>query len=166
MKMLIHILLLKLSFSSVANDQVLKFVEDNCSTNSVDTLLVVKIITHESKAYYKGKPQPWPWTLNVNGKGYWFDSYQEALIKANSALKNKVSKLGIGLGQIEWKFHKHRFDGGLAQALKPKENIKVVCSILNEGRKAGIENSFELAAYYHRPIRDQIAFDYAEKVFK
>ncbi|MAD89082.1 MAG: hypothetical protein CMK64_05215 [Pseudoalteromonas sp.] len=166
MKLLIVILLLKVSFFSFADNQALSFVEENCSTNSVDTLLVLKIITHESKAYYKGKPQPWPWTLNVNGRGYWFDSYEEALTKANSALKNGARKLGIGLGQIEWKYHKHRFDGGLAQALKPKENIKAVCSILDEGREAGIENSFELAAYYHRPIRDQIAFEYAKKVFK
>lgn len=163
MKISIAFLMLLQSFCSFAD--VSKLVKNTCQTNSLDTLLVVKIITHESKSYYKGKAQPWPWTLNIDGRGFYYRTFKEALFAAKKAYKNKVKKLGIGLGQIEWKYHKTRFND-LSEALNPKKNIKAVCDILDEGRSLGITNAYELAAYYHRPIRDSLAFKYADKVFK
>ena len=103
--------------------------------------------------------------MNINGKGYYYKTYNAAVDAAEAAYKNTSSKLGLGLGQIEWRFRKSRFKN-IAQALIPSVNIKKVCEILDEGRALGITNHFELAAYYHRPKRDQIAFKYASKVFE
>lgn len=166
---LTNILLFALSFISVpvysqSNDPVFMFVDKHCDLNDSHTLLVKKLITHESKSYYKSKAQPWPWTLNINGVGHWFSSYESALKAAETAYSNGARRLGVGLGQLEWRYHSHRFEN-LKQALDPVENIKVVCSIVDEGLNSGISNSYVLAAYYHRPVLDDLAFKYADKVF-
>ncbi len=33
----------------------------------------------ETGRRFKGKLQPWPWTVNMQGKGYWFATKSEAL---------------------------------------------------------------------------------------
>lgn len=164
MKKFLFFLLLLVSCFSYSNNSLHNFVQKACNTNDLDTSLIIKIITHESKSYFKSKAQPWPWTLNINGRGYYFNSYAEALTYAKEALKKKPRRFGVGLGQIEWSYHKGRFKD-LSEALDPYKNIVVVRDILLEGKRIGITNSYELAAYYHRPVRDSIAFAYADKVF-
>jgi hypothetical protein len=125
----------------------------------------MKVVTHESKSFYQGRVQPWPWTLNIDGQGYYYASYQLALLAAIKAHRNGASKLGIGFGQIEWKYHKGRFDENIAAALNPRNNIKAVCQILVEAWGSKRVKTWEDAiAYYHRPVLDDIARKYAEKV--
>jgi|TARA_R100001509_G_C4884907_1_gene221769 hypothetical protein len=164
MKVLLSFLLLLASLSSVANESTHELIKRICNTNDVDTSLIVKIITHESKSYFNSQAQPWPWTLNINGQGYYFDSYSEALAYAKKALESNPRRFGVGIGQIEWSYHKTRFKD-ISEALNPIKNLQAVRDILLEGRRVGISNSYELAAYYHRPKRDSIAFKYADKVF-
>ncbi len=164
MKILLIFPLLLASLSSFANESTHELIKRICKTNDVDTSLILKIITHESKSYFKSQAQPWPWTLNINGKGYYFNSYSEAVEHANKALKSNPRRFGVGIGQIEWAFHKSRFKD-VSEALNPIKNLQVVRDILYEGKKIGISNAYELAAYYHRPKRDSIAFEYADKVF-
>lgn len=157
------LLLLTLTCSPVAASTFEQILAQECSAVPRD--VVMKVVTHESKSFYQGRVQPWPWTLNIDGQGYYYASYQLALLAAIKAHRNGASKLGIGFGQIEWKYHKGRFDENIAAALNPRNNIKAVCQILVEAWGSKRVKTWEDAiAYYHRPVLDDIARKYAEKV--
>lgn len=161
------LLILVSSSSALANSGTGKnlfdrILEEECSAVPRD--VVMRVITHESKSVYKGKVQPWPWTLNIDGQGYYFESYRLALLAAIKARKEGARRLGLGFGQIEWQYHSGRFSG-LAEALKPRENIRAVCEILREAWSSKRVNSWNDAiAYYHRPVLDDISREYAKKV--
>ncbi len=75
--------------------------------------------------------RPWPWTLTVNAKPYFFDSRFEAEIFLKQALKSRPSQLGVGLFQIEHRFHAHRFSG-METMLDPYENTRAAADIFRE----------------------------------
>lgn len=154
-----------LCLPALSNASVLDvLISKNCDAE-ISVSMVKAIITHESKSFYKGKMQPWPWALNINSKGYYYTSKKEATDAALHALAQKPRRFGIGLGQIEWRFHKHRFGGDVSLALEPDRNIQVVCNILVEGKSdQRVDSTRALIAYYHRPMLDGAAYAYADKV--
>lgn len=166
MKRLINTLLFVLAVcnpKTINANTLNEIIEGEC--NTVPQWVIKKVITHESKSFKNGEPQPWPWTLNIDGKGWYYRTYNEALVAATFAFENGAERLGVGFGQIEWKWHSKRFGGSFAKALNPTENIKVVCEILRESWQSKKVNSWEDAiAYYHRPVMDKKARLYAEIV--
>lgn len=78
----------------------------------------------------QGGHKPWPWTLNVAGKGYYFDTRQ----KAFEALTEHVGagrNVDIGPAQVSWNYHRSRL-GTLWSALDPYHNLNVGAQILRE----------------------------------
>lgn len=75
--------------------------------------------------------RPWPWTLTVDKKPYYFDTRVAAETFLKQALKSRPAQLGIGLFQIEHRFHAHRFPG-IGSMLDPYENTRVAAEIFRE----------------------------------
>ena len=141
-----------------------KIVKSECP-ESVPAWVVKKTVTHESKSFYQAEVQPWPWTLNINGVGYYYLTMTDALIAAVKAHEEGARRLGVGFGQVEWSYHSDRFGGSFANALNPKQNIKVVCEILQDAwRSPKVKSWQDAIAYYHRPVMDGKARSYAKKV--
>lgn len=64
----------------------------------------------------------WPWTVNVEGKGYYFDTKKEAMIFVrDQMLEGKVS-IDVGCMQVNLKHHPEAFQS-LDQAFDPRSNI-------------------------------------------
>jgi len=76
-------------------------------------------------------PHPWPWTANINGKGYYFKS-RDGLYRA---LKKQIllgrRNFDVGIMQISWKYNAHLFDGDLWSATDPYTNIAAGALHLN-----------------------------------
>jgi hypothetical protein len=157
-------LLLLLSFS-VYSDVIDELIITNCNEN-IPVNIIKKLITHESKSIFNKKIQPWPWVLNVNGKSHYFKNREKVTNAALFFIANKSNIVDLGLGQINWKYHHHRFDGDVKKAIDPSINIAVVCEILAEGLSDNrVTNWLDMVAYYHRTVLDERAYLYAEKVF-
>jgi len=91
---------------------------------------------------------PWPWTLNVSGKGYYFDDRLAAYQAADYLVKHGVNRFDIGPMQMNWKYHSARFNNNLWTALEPKTNITAAASYLRE--LLAETGSWKLAlSYYH-----------------
>ncbi len=76
--------------------------------------------------------RPWPWTLTVDAKPYYFDTYEGALSKLKQTLAGEPPKqLGIGLFQIEYRYHKDRFES-VEDMLWPYKNTQVAAQIFSE----------------------------------
>jgi hypothetical protein len=56
-----------------------------------------------------GKLRAWPWAINREGKGYWFDSYEEALAFAKQSLADGRRSFDVGCVQINYRWHGHAF---------------------------------------------------------
>jgi hypothetical protein len=164
MKKLISTLLFALVALNCQASLFDKIIGEECPS-SIPVWVVKKTITHESKSFYQSEVQPWPWTLNINGVGHYYQTMKDAVIAAKNAHREGARRLGVGFGQVEWVYHSERFNGSFENALNPKQNVKVVCEILVEAWRSPKVNTWEDAiAYYHRPVLDKIARSYAEKV--
>lgn len=56
-----------------------------------------------------GKLRPWPWAINREGKGHWFDSREEALAFAKASLAEGRRSFDVGCVQINYRWHGHAF---------------------------------------------------------
>ncbi len=71
----------------------------------------------------------WPWTVNTQGRGYYFDSKQEAISFVKKKQKQGVKSIDVGCMQINLKHHPKAF-GSLEQAFNPRDNIEYAAKML------------------------------------
>lgn len=64
----------------------------------------------------------WPWTINVQGKGYTFDTKDDAIKSIQEFQRLGITSIDVGIMQINLKHHPHAFQS-LEQALDPIQNI-------------------------------------------
>lgn len=64
----------------------------------------------------------WPWTLNVDGEGMYFDTLPEARAAAVDALRRGVRQVDMGCMQVSMAWHARAFET-VTEALTPVENV-------------------------------------------
>ncbi len=106
--------------------------------------------------------RPWPWTLNVAGRGYFFDSRQEALQALMEHLKDGKRSVDIGLMQVNWRYHRERL-GTPWQALDPYHNLRVGAEIL-QNCYITRQDWWASVGCYHAPKNPQRADRYRRRV--
>lgn len=72
----------------------------------------------------------WPWSANIDGKSFFYQSKDEALTAIQKAIDGG-SQVDVGLMQVNWKWHGHRFHS-LSDALEPKMNLIIASQILSK----------------------------------
>lgn len=110
---------------------------------TVDPKVLAAIALNESA--YDGRP--WPWTLNIAGRGYFFRSREAAYRVVETLLSHGRCDFDVGIMQIDWCFHHQRFSSAW-DALSPATNIHVAEDILNENYSK-TRSIAEAIAYYH-----------------
>jgi hypothetical protein len=75
--------------------------------------------------------RPWPWTLNVAGQGYYFDSKQDAWQALKDWLQAGRRSIDIGLMQVNWRYHQDKL-GSPWLALDPYHNLRAGAEILQD----------------------------------
>lgn len=84
----------------------------------------------------KGKKfTPWPWALNVNGKGYIYKSREQAFLAARKFLGQGKTSIDMGCMQMNWRWHKNRFGASVNNALDPLKNVMAAGRFLKEHYK-------------------------------
>ncbi len=76
-----------------------------------------------------GTRRPWPWVLNVSGRGYFYSSREAAWQALGGFLARGERSIDIGLMQVNWKYHKDKL-GNTWRALDPYHNLRVAARIL------------------------------------
>ncbi|MBE0469917.1 MAG: transglycosylase SLT domain-containing protein [Methyloprofundus sp.] len=94
-----------------------------------------------------GSYAPHPWTANWAGKGYYYPTRLEAY-RAISEAVDEGYKVDVGLMQVNWFYHEHRFNHDLWAALDPEVNIRVAADILLGFSRHGV---YEAIGRYHCP---------------
>lgn len=86
--------------------------------HGVPRQLMLAITLVETRRRVAGRTGPWPWTLNIHGKGKWFDARADALAHARAAIAAGRQSVDIGCFQINYRWHGHNF-GSLEAMMAP-----------------------------------------------
>ncbi|MEM1343068.1 MAG: lytic transglycosylase domain-containing protein [Pseudomonadota bacterium] len=95
----------------------------------------------------EGAHRPWPWTLNVAGQGYWFDTRAEALDYARTTLARGQRSFDLGCFQLNYRWHGERFER-LDAMLDPAASADYAARFLAE-LYAETGNWLDAAGKYH-----------------
>lgn len=110
-------------------------------------ILYAVSLTESGKAL-SGRTIPWPWTLNVEKKSYYYPTRRAAWEALTDFLaQGKV--VDIGLAQVNWKWHKKRLIDPW-QALEPYFNLRIGAQILREHYDAS-GDWWTAIGHYHAP---------------
>lgn len=71
--------------------------------------LLQAIALVESGTSQSGDLQGWPWTVNADGRGYYFDTAEKAKAFADRKLRNEQKAFDVGCFQINVKWHGDAF---------------------------------------------------------
>ncbi len=75
--------------------------------------------------------RPWPWTVNMEGAGHWFDSRDEALAYAQKEYARGARSFDVGCFQINYKWHGEHFTS-IEQMFDPLVNARYAAQFLRD----------------------------------
>jgi len=73
----------------------------------------------------------WPWTVNMEGKGYWFGTREKAFAFAQKNFKAGARSFDVGCFQINYKWHGHAFSS-IGAMFDPDKNAIYAAKYLLE----------------------------------
>jgi len=71
----------------------------------------------------------WPWTINADGKEYYFASKEEAIAQVRRLRAQGVSSIDVGCMQVNLHYHPEAFDS-LETAFDPAANVRYAAQFL------------------------------------
>ena len=111
----------------------------------------------------EGKLRPWPWTVNMEGAGHWFDTLSEARAFVVREYQRGARSFDVGCFQINYKWHKEGFSS-IDEMFDPLANALYAARFLRElYAETGSWNA--AAGAYHsrtREYADRYAARFAE----
>ena len=108
-----------------------------------------------------GVYRAWPWTINDNGKGLFFDTRQSAIDYINKQKELNNLAIDIGCMQISVKWHAHAFSSH-ASMLDPYTNIAYAAIFLEELYQN--HGEWDLAIKHYHSAETQKNVPYLQKV--
>ena len=115
----------------------------------IPTHLLSAIASTESGRYHKGLKikVPWPWTINADGQGYYFESKSEAMSMVRRLQAKGVKSIDVGCMQVNLMHHPMAFSS-LEEAFDPEHNVAYAASFLRSIYQEDMSWK-KAAAYYH-----------------
>lgn len=133
----------------------------------VPSKVLFAIGLQESGKKHEGKFLPYPWTLNIKGKGYRFASFEHACVALKIALKQRYST-DVGMMQIHWQSHGHRLGKNVnpCALLNPEINVKMGALVLREQLNRSPNDVWKAVGRYHSPGNARLQTRYVSLVKK
>lgn len=100
-------------------------VSDYCG---VPARILYAVALAESGRVKNKRFDAWPWTLNISGKGQYFETRADQYTALMAAIRDGKS-VDIGSMQLNWKWQFHRLHSAW-QATDPTYNVITGCNIL------------------------------------
>jgi hypothetical protein len=78
-----------------------------------------------------GRVEPWPWTVNMEGRGVWFDTPDEARAYAYENYQRGARSFDVGCFQINFRWHGQHF-ASIEEMFDPLANGRYAARFLSE----------------------------------
>lgn len=126
-----------------------------------DRLMQAIGVVESGRADERGGVTAWPWTINVEGVGYVFESKQEAIAAVNEHRARGARSIDVGCMQVNLMHHGDAF-GSLEQAFDPGANSRYAAGFLQ--KLLAQTGSWPRAAAGYHSLTPDIGADYGRKV--
>lgn len=112
----------------------------------------------------KQKMTAWPWTVNAEGKGYFFESKREAIAAVKRMQAEGIRSIDVGCMQVNLVYHSKAFKN-LEDAFNPYKNMEYGAKFIKQlyVQKGHDWNKAATAYHSSQPDRAQV---YAQKLSK
>lgn len=107
--------------------------------------------------------KPWPWVLNVDGKGHYFDDMTEVWNALAGILQEDPKHVGIGLVQVTWPFNPDILWDPYT-ALDPGTNLMLGAMILRDCYDR-LGDWWRAVGCYHSPT-PKLAVGYRQQIYR
>jgi hypothetical protein len=108
-----------------------------------------------------GRIEPWPWTINAEGQGRFFETKAEAIAFTRQLLARGIKSIDVGCLQINLMYHPDAFRD-LDEAFDPPANARYAVRFLAQLRdKTG---SWDLASSWYHSTDPRESVPYRAKV--
>ncbi|MEQ9692748.1 transglycosylase SLT domain-containing protein [Shimia sp. SDUM112013] len=113
-------------------------------------LSILRAITRtETGKKHGGLFGPWPWAVNLNGKGFWFDDVSTAHKFVMKQRQSGVENFDLGCFQINYRWHGDAFES-LEEMLSPEKNALYAAKFLERLYKEKGDWPSAIGAYHSR----------------
>lgn len=107
-------------------------VAQQVSTETGVPLSVLRAITLTETGRNKGGSfQPWPWTVNMEGLGKWFENYEQAKTYVDTHYKRGARSFDVGCFQLNYRWHNQAFSS-IEEMFDPLSNARYAAKFLSE----------------------------------
>ena len=132
-----------------------KYFPEQERLKGIPTHLLAAIASVESGRWNEelNMSLPWPWTINVEGKGYYLSSKAEAVSRVKELLKKGVRSIDVGCMQVNLKHHPRAF-ATLDQAFDPQYNVAYAAKFLRSNYEETNSWTRAAAAYHSRTAKE------------
>lgn len=121
----------------------------------VDVLLAITRV--ETGLTRDGAHGPWPWTINLAGKGHYYDTADEAIDHIERARAKGARSFDVGCFQINHKWHGQAF-ASIPVMFDPVENARYAAQYLQRLRKEMGSWKRAIGAYHSRTAHRSAAY--------
>lgn len=129
---MVLLLLANLSDRAVANAALCDQAAQIAARDANVPLDVLRAVSRtETGRSGKNGVAPWPWTVNMEGKGRWFETRDAARAWAFGHFKTGARSFDVGCFQINYKWHHHAF-GSLDDMFDPVLNAQYAALFLEQ----------------------------------
>lgn len=126
-----------------------------------DRLMVAIGLVESGRRDASGQAGPWPWTINAQGQGYYFESKAEAIAAVRDLQARGVRSVDVGCMQVNLKHHPTAFDS-LDDAFDPVSNARYAARFLTQ--LLAQTGSWPRAVAGYHSLTPEIGEGYAAKV--
>lgn len=126
-----------------------------------DRLMQAIGVVESGRRDERGGVTAWPWTINVEGAGYVFESKAEAIEAVNAHRARGARSIDVGCMQVNLLHHGDAF-ASLEQAFDPTANARYAAQFLQ--RLLAQTGSWPRAAAGYHSLTPDVGAEYARKV--
>src|SRR5215468_5260092 len=117
--------------------------------------------TESGRVLADGRRVPWPWTVNADGQGYYFETKKDAIAFVQDLQARGVSVIDVGCMQVDLYYHPNAF-ASLEAAFDPATNVAYAAKFLNELRAE--TGDWGVATQYYHSRNPSLGGVYAGRV--
>lgn len=103
--------------------------QEAARSEGVPLSVLTAISLNETGRKRDGRFRAWPWTVNMEGAGHWFDSREAALDFAMTAFDRGARSFDVGCFQINYKWHGGNF-ASIEEMFDPMANARYAAQYL------------------------------------
>jgi len=126
----------------------LGFIKSTEKTQNIPDGVLKTIGFRESgRQLADGRQVPWPWTVNAQGAGHFFDTKADAIAFVQSLQQQGIDVIDVGCMQVNLHYHPGAFES-LDAAFDPETNVAYAGEFLN-ALKSETGDWTVASQYYH-----------------